>query len=222
MDRSDGFLAPAAEVAHWAPITDPEATFRGMSWLTPVMRDIQGDAGLSGYKIRYLTNNATPNLVIKYAQKLQPATVDAIRERMNARYAGPDNAGKTLILDQGADLVAVGNSLADMDFTTVQQAGIERIMAAAGVPPMLVGLESIKGAGKSYESVIRRFGDLTLRPLWRSLCSALEPLVPGVPAGSRLWVDTVRHRGAAGRRAGPGAGHPDPGAGPAGPAAGRV
>jgi phage portal protein BeeE len=191
IEQGQGFLAPAEEVAHWAPITDPQATFRGMSWLTPVMRDVQGDEGLSAYKLRYLSANATPNLVIKYAQKLQPATVDAIRERMTARYGGPDNAGKTLILDQGADLVAVGNSLSDMDFSSVQQAGIERILAAGGVPPLLIGLESIKGAGKSYQEVIRRFGDLTLRPLWRSLCGALEPLVPGLPAGSRLWVDTA-------------------------------
>jgi hypothetical protein len=189
-DQGSGFLAPAEEVAHWAPITDPNATFRGMSWLTPVMRDVQGDDGMAQYKIRYLTNNATPNIVIKYAQKLQPATIDSIRDRVNARYGGPDNAGKTLILDQGADLVLAGNSLLQMDFANVTQAGIERILAASGVPPLLIGLESIKGAGKSYQEVIRRFGDLTLRPLWRSLCGALEPLVPGVPAGSRLWVDT--------------------------------
>lgn len=191
LSQGSGFMAPAAEVAHWAPIPDPQATFRGMSWLTPVMRDVQGDDAMAQYKIRYLQNNATPNLVLKYAQKLQPGTVDAIRERVNARYGGPTNAGKTIILDQGADLLAMGNSLSQIDFTNVMGLGVERILAAAGVPPLLIGLESIKGAGKSYQEVIRRFGDLTLRPLWRSLCGALEPLVPGVPAGSRLWVDTA-------------------------------
>lgn len=190
LDQGAGFMAPAAEVAHWAPIPDTQADFRGVSWLTAAMRDVQGDDRMAQYKIRYLEANATPNLVIKYAQKLQPATVDSIRDRMTARYAGPDNAGKTLILDQGADLVAVGNSLSQIDFANVMTLGVERILAAAGVPPLLVGLESIKGAGKSYEEVIRRFGDLTLRPLWRSLCGALEPLVPDLPAGSRLWVDT--------------------------------
>jgi phage portal protein BeeE len=187
--KRGGFMAPAEEVAHWHPIPDPQADFRGMSWLTPVIRDIQGDEGMAQYKIRYLTNNATPNVIIKYAQKLQPGTVDAIRERVHARYGGPDNAGGTLILDQGADLTLVGNSLSQMDFANVDQAGIERILAPSGVPAMLIGLESIKGAGKSYEDVIRRFADLTLRPEWRSLCAALEPLTE-VPAGARLWIDT--------------------------------
>jgi phage portal protein BeeE len=184
------FMAPAAEVAHWHPIPDPAADFRGMSWLTPVMRDIQGDDAMTRYKVRYLQNNATPNIVIKYAQKLQPATLDSIRDRMTARYGGPDNAGKTLVLDQGADLTLAGNSLSQMDFSNVSVEGVQRILAPSGVPGLLIGLESIKGAGKSYEEVIRRFADLTLRPLWRSMCAALEELVPDVPAGSQLWYDT--------------------------------
>jgi hypothetical protein len=30
-------------VAHWSPIPDPLANFRGMSWLTPVLREIDAD-----------------------------------------------------------------------------------------------------------------------------------------------------------------------------------
>jgi len=190
LGQGRGQFYPAAEVAHWAPVPDPDADFRGMSWLTPVYRDINGDSGMVDYKIKYLSNAASPNMLIKYAQKLQPGTVDSIRERMNARYGGVTNAFKTLILDQGADATVIGNSPTQMDFTNVAQAGVDRVLSAAGVPPLLVGLESIKGAGKSYQEVIRRFGDLTLRPLWRSLCGSLETLVPDVPAGSRLWIDT--------------------------------
>lgn len=191
LDQGKGFFVPAEEVAHWAPIPDPQANFRGMSWLTPVYRDINGDSGLIDYKIKYLENAATPNMIIRYSQKLQPGTIDSVRDRMKARYGGVANAFKTLVLDQGADLTVVGNGLKDMDFTAVAQAGAERILAAAGVPPLVVGLESIKGAGKSYEEVIRRFADLTLRPLWRSMCGALETLIDGLPSpGVRLWVDT--------------------------------
>jgi len=184
------YLAPAAEVAHWHPIPDPQADFRGMSWLTPVMRDVQGDDAMTRYKVRYLANNATPNIVIRYAQKLQPATVDSIRERMAARYGGADNAGKTLVLDQGADLTLAGNSLSQMDFSNVSVDGVQRILAPSGVPALLIGLEGVKGAGKAYEEVIRRFADLTLRPLWKTLCAALEAVIPDVPEGARLWYDT--------------------------------
>jgi phage portal protein BeeE len=190
LEQGDGQFYPADEVAHWAPVPDPAADFRGMSWLTPVYREVTGDDGMTSYKIKYLDNAASPNILIKYAQKLQPGTVDAIRERMHARYAGAGNAFKTLVLDQGADATVIGSNLAQMDFSNVQQGGVERILSAAGVPPLVVGLEPIKGAGKSYEEVIRRFADLTLRPLWRSMCGALEAVVPGIPAAVRLWVDT--------------------------------
>lgn len=184
-----GFLVPAEEVAHWAPIPDPQADFRGMSWLTPVMRDIQGDDGLSVYKIKYLENNASPNLLIKYAQKLQTATIDGIRERMHARYGGADNAFKTLVLDQGADATVIGSNLAQMNFDGVQSAGAERILAAANVPPVLVGMEPLRGAGRSYGEVVQKFSNVYARPQWRSASATLAKLVD-VPPGNRLWFDT--------------------------------
>jgi len=185
--------APAAEVAHWAPIPDPCASFRGMSWMTPVLRDAQADSGMTAYKIRYLSNAATPNLIIKYSQKLQPGTVDALRERLQARYGGVDNAFKTLILDQGADLTPVGNNLREMDFSGVQQAGADRILADAGVPGVLVGLEPLRGAGRGYEESLIKFGNMYGHPQWRLLCACLQKFTPGndVDAGAvRLWYDT--------------------------------
>jgi phage portal protein BeeE len=191
LDQGKGQFYAAAEVAHWAPICDPAANFRGMSWLTPVYRDVNADSAMITHKIKYFQNNASPNILIRYSQKLNPGTIDSIRERMQARYGGVDNAFKTLVLDQGADLTVVGNSLAEIDFANVAQAGAERILADARVPPLVVGLEPIKGAGKSYESVMRHFGDTWARPQWRSLCAALEAIVPGLPSpGQRLWIDT--------------------------------
>src|SRR6478736_1567195 len=147
-NQGRGQLYLASEVCHWAPIPDPAADFRGMSWLTPIVRDVAGDDGLAQYKIKYLQNSASPNLLIKYASKLQDATVDKIRERMAARHGGVDNAFKTLVLDQGADVTVIGNSLAQMDFPSVSAAGTERILAASMVPGVLVGLEPLRGAGK--------------------------------------------------------------------------
>jgi phage portal protein BeeE len=187
--QGEGQFYPAEEVVHWAPIPDPQADFRGMSWLTPIYRDVQGDDGLTGYKIKYLSNSASPNLLIRYAQKLQPGTVDSVRERMHARYGGVDNAFKTLVLDQGADVTVIGNSLQQMDFSGVSAVGTERILAAAAVPGVLVGLEPLRGAGRGYQESMQKFANLWARPAWRSACGALSQLVD-VPAGNRLWFDT--------------------------------
>ena len=35
------------EIIHWAPLPDPEAEYRGMSWITPVIREVMGDTGMT-------------------------------------------------------------------------------------------------------------------------------------------------------------------------------
>lgn len=179
------------EVAHWSPLPDPLANFRGMSWLTPVVREITADTALTDYKIKYLDNAATPNMILKYKQKLMPDTIDAIRERMAARYGGVANAFKTLILDQGADHTVVGNSLEQMNFTTVQAAGENRILIASGVPGIVVGSkEGLMAATYSnYKQAMRRFSDITMWQLWPSACACLASITD-VPSGSRLWMRT--------------------------------
>lgn len=193
-DQGTGEFYPAAEVAHWVPpgMEDPYASFKGMSWLTPVARELTADDGLTGHKIKYLQHAASPNLLLRYQQKLAPGTVDRIRERITARYSGIDNAYRTLVLDQGADATVVGNSLQQMDFSNVEGAGEQRILAASGVPGVLVGLEPLRGAGRGYQESMQKLANLWARPQWRSLCKALEKFVddPTVQAGgTRLWFD---------------------------------
>ena len=179
------------EIAHWSPYPDPRANFRGMSWLTPVLRDTQADSAMTGYKIAYLENMAAPNLLLKYQQKLRPDTVDAIAERMHAKYGG-SNAFRTFVLDQGADATVLDNALDRMGFADVQAAGVQRICMASGVDPILIGVGSGgRESSLAYEQAMRKLGDVFMRPLWRSACAALQKLVPDVPpTGVRLWYDT--------------------------------
>ena len=46
--------------------------------------------------------------------------------------------------------------------------GSERILAAAEVPGVLVGLEPLRGAGRGYQESMQKFANLWARPQWRS------------------------------------------------------
>jgi phage portal protein BeeE len=186
--QGDPMYLTVDEIAHWSPITDPTANFRGMSWLTPVIRDVEGDSGLTAYKTQYLQNAATPNLIIKYPTKLRPDTVDSIREKIKARHGGISNAYKTMVLDEGADFTIVGSNLQQLDFANVQSVGENRICAAAGVDPILIGLLTLGRAAVDYPSAMRRLVDITMRPLWRTCCASLQKFVK-VPGASKLWFD---------------------------------
>jgi phage portal protein BeeE len=185
------------EVAHWSPIPDPIATYRGMSWLTPCLREIQADGAATDHKQKFFDHAATPNMVIKFDPAVAVEKAKAWKIAMEAEHRGVANAYKNLYIGGGADATVVGVDFKQMDFKVVQGAGETRIAADAGVPPVIVGLsEGLAAATYSnYAQARRRFADMTIRPLWRSCCAALERLVIVPPrrgrflVPSRLWYD---------------------------------
>jgi phage portal protein BeeE len=197
MDREPQFYT-TDEVSHYNPVPDVQASFRGMSWLSPVLREVGADQAMTTYKTEHLRSGAQLGIVVKYAQKLQPGTIDMLRERVQARYGGPANAGKTLVLDQGGDVTVAGSTLEQLQFTALQGATETRIASAASVPAEVIGLDGPRSASGNYELAIRRFADLWARPHWRAGCAVLQHLVRLVnPDGSevpvtapqRLWFD---------------------------------
>lgn len=181
------------EVAHFAPTPDPLAVYRGMSWLTPVIREIQNDGLMAKHQRKFFENGATPNMVVKGITAATKAQFDEIVEMLEASHAGVANAYKTLYLTAGADATVVGADLQQLDFKAVRGYGETRIAAAAGAHPALVGLsEGLAGSSLNagnYGQVRRRFADGTMHPLWQNAAGSLENLfdVPG-PA-TRLWYD---------------------------------
>lgn len=181
------------EVAHFAPNPDPLASYRGMAWLTPVVREIQADSQATKHKLKFFENAATPNLAVSLPKEVTPDQFELFVEKMDAAHAGSDNAYKTLYTGGGADVTVVGANIKDIDFGTTQGKGETRIAAAAGVHPVIAGLsEGLAGSSLNagnFASARRLMADGTFRPLWRNVAGSLSTLVPA-PGGSELWVDT--------------------------------
>ena len=81
------------EVAHYSPIPDPLAEFRGMSWLTPVVRELGADDALTEYKIAHMRNGAMPGLIFKYSQKLSDQSVGESAEAPAGEVRRPVGGG---------------------------------------------------------------------------------------------------------------------------------
>jgi hypothetical protein len=182
------------EVAIFVPgMPDPLHPWRGMSWLTPVIRDIQTDGAITKHKLRTMENSATPNLAVKLPKEIRPADFRAFVDKMKRNHDGPDNAGKTLYLGGGADVTAVGVDFRSLELKSIQGAGETRIAAASGTGAIIAQLsESMQGSALTqgnYNAARRRFADITIRPLWRNAAGTLETLVPPPNPGSELWYD---------------------------------
>jgi hypothetical protein len=178
------------EVAHFAPYPDPLATYRGMSWLTPVIREIQADRAATQHKLKFFENAATPNLAVSLAKEVTADQFGEFVEQMDRSHTGTENAYKTLYTAGGADVTVIGADFKQLDFKATQGAGETRIAAAAGVGAILANLsEGMQGSSLNagnYGAAKRRFADGTMRPLWRNAAASLAVLLKPPPGGGQV------------------------------------
>lgn len=178
-------------VVHYSPLPDPLHHWRGMSWITPLIREIEADSKATKHKLKYFDNGAALSTVIRYPAELEPAKFRRYVELFEEAHRGPDNAYKTLHIGGGADPTVIGSEM-KTDFRSIQAAGENRVAAAAGVGAVMArftdGLSGSSLNEGNYKAAKRQFADMTLRPLWRGAAGALSKLCD-VPDGARLWYD---------------------------------
>lgn len=191
-DRSRAVTMLPEQCAHYAPIPDPDMRFLGMSWLTPVFREMAADNAATIHKDRFFRNAATSNLAIKFDPAMTRPQAEEWIELFEAEHKGALNAFKTIYLGGGADPVPLGTNFRDSEFTQLQGKAESRLAAAAGVPPSWVGFsEGLQGSSLNagnFSAARRRYADGTIRPLWRNAAASLETILQ-VPAGAHLWYD---------------------------------
>lgn len=183
----------ADEVVHFMPLQDPLNEWRGMSWMTPVIREVMVDQSASTHQQRFFENAATPNLAVTLDPSITPEKFAEFKRVMADEHDGASNAYKTLYLGGGADVTVVGTDLGKLDLKAVQGGFETRMAAAAGVPPVIVGFrEGLSGSSLNtgnYSAARRRFADGTLMPLWQEAAGSFAKVVTRPSAGVRLWID---------------------------------
>lgn len=188
---SEMVLLSPEVVVHYSPLPDPVHHWRGMSWLTPLTREIEADSKATKHKLKYFDNGAALSTVIRYPADLEPARFRRFVELFEEAHRGPENAYKTLHIGGGADPTVIGTEM-KTDFRSIQAAGENRVAAAAGVGAVMArftdGLSGSSLNEGNYKAAKRQFADMTLRPLWRSAAGAFTKLVD-VPEHARLWHD---------------------------------
>ena len=179
------------EVVHFTgPTPDPTARFRGMSWLTAIIRELQSDNAATNHKQKFFEQGGPKLAVSIDLPDIEDFQDFVAQYRQNSE--GSMNAYKTLFFNSGTPQVqTVGSDLQQMDFKVVQGHGETRIASAAGVPPIVVGFsEGLESATYSnYALAMRRFADLTARPWWRMAAAALENVLDKPQTASMLWYD---------------------------------
>lgn len=179
------------EVAHFAPIKDPEFQYRGMSWLHPILRELMGDSSASAHKLAFFRNAATPNVAISLPSTM---TLEKAREWIalfEQEHKGIANAYKSMYFGGGAEANVIGLDFQKMDFSRLQAGYETRIAAASGMHPVIVpfseGLTGSSLNAGNFQQAARLVADKTLHPLWSSFSGSLETIIPVPNSAARVW-----------------------------------
>lgn len=182
------------EVVQWVPEPHPINPWIGQSWVTAVMREVLGDSQLTDHQKAYYENAATPNMVIKLPP-VEQAAVDRFTAQYRKTNTGPQNAGKTLVLTEGADVSVVGSQLQQLEIKDTQGGYESRIATRSRVPAVILGIrEGLAGSALNsgnYSSARRMWSDGWFSATAQGLCSALSPLI-AVPGDAELTYDPSR------------------------------
>lgn len=186
-------LLSMAKVAHYSPMPDPLAQWRGMSWLSTVLPEVRADKAATKHKASFFEHGATLSTVLSYDASVTPDQFKTYVDLFKENHEGPSNAYKTLHVGGGVDPKVIGANLKELDFKATQGGGETRVAAAAGVHPVILGLsEGLGGSALNagnYQQVRRRFADMTVRNLWSGASASMEAIVPAPEESSRLWYD---------------------------------
>lgn len=160
----------------------------GISPLQPLARTLALEDAAQTWQGQSLRNGVTPRGAFTTDQRLADNVIPRLREELEKMYAGPENAGKFGIFDNGLKFQAMGQSAVDAELIEQRKLSREEVCAAYDVPPPLVGIYE----RATYSNMVE-----ARRALFDSIASRLAlieetlnaQLVADVPAWDGLFIE---------------------------------
>lgn len=162
----------------------------GLSPIVVAARIIDQNNAADDWNYALLKNMARPPLAFSAETKLDDQQFKRLRELIEQRWGGVQNAGKPILLENGMDVKELSFSPQDMDWIKgdIQQG--RKIALALGVPPELLG-DSTNKTYSNYREARTAFYEETVIPLMDELRDELNNwLVPKFD--DRLYLDYDR------------------------------
>lgn len=180
-----------AEVAHFR-YPNPLSLIYGQGSTQAVAGAINGDDWAERLNNAFFKNGGLPSALLKTEKALSKEQRAEMRQEWSRLYSGVQNAHKVAILEAGLDL-AIPNQggRKDMEFESYSLNAQKRILAALGVPPVIVGSQDAKY--DNAEQQLRVFWEMTMLPKLRRMAAVLTKKLHELGEADDLEVifDTV-------------------------------
>jgi len=139
----------------------------GLSPITQAKEAIGLALVMEEHGARIFSAGARPGGVFKYDKALGPEAMKRLRDSFNASHAGGENAGKTLILEDGMTFEPLQFNSVDLQFLELRRHQVAEIARVFRIPLHLLQ-ELERATHNNAESMGQQFLALTLLP-WLKL-----------------------------------------------------
>lgn len=148
--RPDGGIATLAarDILHLADLADDEHGLVGFSRVQKARESIGLAQQAQKAAARIFKNGVMAGGALSYPNKLSDSQIKNIRDSLEARYAGSENAHKWMVLEDGIKAEKWANTANDSQLQEGRNHQIEEIARAFGVPrPLLMMDDTSWGSG---------------------------------------------------------------------------
>jgi HK97 family phage portal protein len=118
----------------------PNDDYWGLSRVEVGSYQIDTDNSSTKWNKRLLDNQARPGMILMFQDHLTDKQLDRIKATLKEMREGPQNAGKSLVLEAAKDVKPYGFSPTEMDFINSNRELARKICFLFGVPSQLMGI----------------------------------------------------------------------------------
>jgi HK97 family phage portal protein len=150
VQRPDGSIVTlqARDVLHLADLADDEHGLIGISRVEKARESIGLARQAQKAAARIFQNGVMAGGALSYPNKLNDQQIKNIRDSLESRYAGTENAHKWMVLEDGIKAEKWANTAKDSELKESRDHQIEEVARAFGVPrPLLMMDDTSWGSG---------------------------------------------------------------------------
>lgn len=181
------------EIVHfrrWNPVHD----WHGQPVIQPAETTINLDKAIRDFNDGFMRRGAVPAFALVAQADLRDEQIEAIGEEWRRRYGGSKNAGRVAVMGNGLEPKILGQASKDGQYIELAKLVREEILAAFGVPPVIVGLLEYASYANAKEQKAIFWRDCIVDGNLREYLSELnENFIPKFPdaetKGLRLEPD---------------------------------
>lgn len=156
----------------------------GRSVLSRAQGVVREGSALAGTAEALWVNGLRPSGVITHPGKLSERAFTRLRQSLAERYAGPQNAGKNLLFEEGMTFARHSLSSIDAQFLQSREFSVAEVARLFNVP---LGLLQPGQGGQALDQLLALFAQLALAPLVAVIEAEFDAAV--LPPGLHLQLD---------------------------------